>query len=185
MGKPINKYRYVEYTDDGCHIEECLMCKARWEIRYMPTVFCPSCGVKFDGKLEWEEEKCGSHRKYLVKSDTEALNAMYVPEMRLAGSGVVSAQSWQWVRTGGIDWMTFRPELKGITRSFAYCLEQIRESIREDIRRGLTWGGERDLYWEYRIVLKNYNAVLKEFPVALNRWNFQEQNGAVAQLGEQ
>ena len=68
----INRWRYVEYTDEGCAIFQCLKCKSQWESRtspgyiiqetfvgtdgktyeagYYPTWhFCPVCGTKWDG----------------------------------------------------------------------------------------------------------------------------------------
>jgi hypothetical protein len=61
----LNKYRYLEYADDGCSVYECMSCKAQWEVRSVPTVYCGNCGIKFDGKHEcrscrtprWEYER--------------------------------------------------------------------------------------------------------------------------------
>lgn len=61
----LNKYRYVEYADDGCDVYECMSCAAQWEVRYFPAVYCGNCGVKFEGKHEcrgrhtprWEYER--------------------------------------------------------------------------------------------------------------------------------
>ena len=68
----LNKYRYVEYADDGCDVYECMSCKDRWEVRSFPTVYCGNCGVKFEGKHEcrshveprWEYERFTKHQKY-------------------------------------------------------------------------------------------------------------------------
>jgi hypothetical protein len=35
----INKWRLVEYTDDGCSLYECLQCEGRWESRSAPGWF--------------------------------------------------------------------------------------------------------------------------------------------------
>ena len=61
----ISKWRIVEYTSDGCGIEECLNCYARWEGRSGASgwKFCPHCGVQWEGRHEcrqrdekkWEE----------------------------------------------------------------------------------------------------------------------------------
>lgn len=56
----INLWRYVEYTDDGCALFQCLQCYERWEMRGSPGYFyegeyrpcwkfCPCCGTKWDG----------------------------------------------------------------------------------------------------------------------------------------
>lgn len=37
-------YRYVESTDDGCALYECLECYERWEGRTHRVNFCPFCG---------------------------------------------------------------------------------------------------------------------------------------------
>ena len=48
----LNKWRYVDYTDDGCSIFECLYCHYKWESRTTPKdwKWCPVCGVKWDGE---------------------------------------------------------------------------------------------------------------------------------------
>ncbi len=51
----IPSYRYVNYTDDGCTLHQCLACGQKWEGRSAPEYgwkFCPYCGVKWTGKLE-------------------------------------------------------------------------------------------------------------------------------------
>lgn len=50
----LKKFRHKEYTDDGCNIYECLSCKSTMEIRYSSLNYCPNCGIKFEGQLEWE-----------------------------------------------------------------------------------------------------------------------------------
>jgi len=47
-------FRYVEYTDDGCGIDQCLSCYNKWEGRSGSHgwKFCPYCGVEWKGKLE-------------------------------------------------------------------------------------------------------------------------------------
>lgn len=50
---PIPYFRYVEYTDDGCSIEQCLNCYQKWEGRGSHGwQFCPYCGTKWIDKLE-------------------------------------------------------------------------------------------------------------------------------------
>lgn len=56
----INCWRYVEYTDDGCALYQCLACYEQWEARTQPgwfTVegeyrpafrFCPFCGTQWE-----------------------------------------------------------------------------------------------------------------------------------------
>lgn len=48
----LNKWRLVEYTDDGCSLYECLKCKDQWESRSSPRNYCSECGTKWEGKLE-------------------------------------------------------------------------------------------------------------------------------------
>ena len=61
----LNRWRYVEYTDDGCALYQCLLCKNKYEGRTAPGwyeyqtkiyhpvfVFCPFCGTKWDGGLQ-------------------------------------------------------------------------------------------------------------------------------------
>jgi hypothetical protein len=48
----MNKYRYVQYADDGCEEYQCLACKFRFTIRSASMNFCSHCGVKFEGQLE-------------------------------------------------------------------------------------------------------------------------------------
>lgn len=45
----MNKFREVSYTGDGCSEWQCLSCKKRWEARTPEFLFCPFCGIKFEG----------------------------------------------------------------------------------------------------------------------------------------
>lgn len=66
----INRWRYVEYTDDGCALYECLQCYGRWEGRGEPGYihhetrqyiacwhFCPLCGTQWLGKRTTDSER--------------------------------------------------------------------------------------------------------------------------------
>ena len=50
------QFRYVEYTDDGCSIWQCLWCRNTIEIRDNPEwarwCFCPKCGRSWFKKME-------------------------------------------------------------------------------------------------------------------------------------
>jgi hypothetical protein len=49
------QYRYVEYTDDGCSIYQCLWCKCTFETRDNPEYqwnFCPKCGRSWFKKAD-------------------------------------------------------------------------------------------------------------------------------------
>lgn len=54
----IPKWRYVEYTDDGCEVCQCLACYHRWEGRTSAAgwAFCPYCGVRWQGQEVWDED---------------------------------------------------------------------------------------------------------------------------------
>jgi hypothetical protein len=77
----LNKYRDVEYSDDGCEVYECMACKAQWEVRYFPTAYCGNCGIKFEGQHEcrghytprWEYERFDGH--YWDERDYETRRA--------------------------------------------------------------------------------------------------------------
>lgn len=79
----LNKYRDVEYADDGCNVYECLSCKAQWEVRYFPTVYCGNCGIKFEGQHEcrsrhtprWEYERFDGHYYATTLDDYETQQA--------------------------------------------------------------------------------------------------------------
>ncbi len=49
-------WRYVQGTDDGCSIYQCLWCMASWESRSSPNwdkwKFCPVCGFEWKGEHE-------------------------------------------------------------------------------------------------------------------------------------
>lgn len=51
----IPKWRYVEYTDDGCTIYQCLSCYGHIEGRLNPAdwKYCPYCGVEWEGEHKW------------------------------------------------------------------------------------------------------------------------------------
>lgn len=65
----INKWRKIEYTDDGCSLYECMLCYGKWESRTSPSpegsekfhspsgwVYCPCCGTKWEGRI-WDKER--------------------------------------------------------------------------------------------------------------------------------
>ena len=51
----IPKWRYVESTDDGCNVYQCLSCYESYEGRDSPKYwkYCPYCGVEWNGEHEW------------------------------------------------------------------------------------------------------------------------------------
>jgi hypothetical protein len=57
----LNRWRTVEYTDDGCSVYECLTCHAQWEARTSPEHshwrFCPVCGTHWHGALPLNRER--------------------------------------------------------------------------------------------------------------------------------
>lgn len=57
----LNRWRLVEYTDDGCSIYECLKCDAQWEARTSPEHahwrFCPVCGTQWLGPIDLNRER--------------------------------------------------------------------------------------------------------------------------------
>lgn len=72
----IPKWRYVEYTDDGCARYECLQCYSQWEgrsvvgyIDFDSSVFkavwkfCPYCGCEWTGSTRTEEDEYGPRRQ--------------------------------------------------------------------------------------------------------------------------
>lgn len=62
----LNKFRYVDYDDDGCSIYECLSCYERWSARYFGEKYCGYCGAKWDGPhgdLLNRKENYGPRRK--------------------------------------------------------------------------------------------------------------------------
>lgn len=56
----LNKWRIVHDLDDGQGEFQCLKCRKRWEAGYQyyhePFVFCPWCGIQFEGELKWRPE---------------------------------------------------------------------------------------------------------------------------------
>ena len=66
----LNKWRWVNYTDEGCDLYECLSCYNRWDARTSPRefrgeggkiiagwIFCPYCGIKWAGEIKWEVDE--------------------------------------------------------------------------------------------------------------------------------
>ncbi len=94
----IPKYRYVEYTDDGCGLSQCLNCYQTWEGRGTHGwAFCPYCGTKWEGQQEcrshtdpaWQWNftrngvKLDSHERYmLTQRDTPRLTRGWIVEKR-------------------------------------------------------------------------------------------------------
>ena len=65
----IYKWRKVEYEDDGVTRYQCLHCYTDYSIAGgHDYIYCPYCGITFEGQLKYDETKTGSYRKYLVPS---------------------------------------------------------------------------------------------------------------------
>ena len=65
----INKFRHIQYTDEGCDEYQCLSCYGKLEIRYINNwKFCPMCGIEFSGELECREHTTPS---WLYKLDLD------------------------------------------------------------------------------------------------------------------
>lgn len=47
----LKKWIYKKYTNDGCSVYGCLTCNAQWDVRSIPTNYCPNCGIKFEGGI--------------------------------------------------------------------------------------------------------------------------------------
>jgi hypothetical protein len=59
----LNKFRKIEYTDDGCTSYECLACGKEAEVRNAGFAYCSYCGTKWDGELKWDEDRQYERRK--------------------------------------------------------------------------------------------------------------------------
>jgi hypothetical protein len=101
----LNKYRYVEYADDGCEVYECLSCKAQWEVRSFPTVYCGNCGVKFEGKHEcrdrytprWDYDRFDGRYRWSVSDEREAYAAEAKEKVWVIQKRITLLESeWHW-----------------------------------------------------------------------------------------
>lgn len=167
----LKQYREIEYTDDGCARFECLACKSQWEVRYTPTVYCGNCGIKFDGELIWDEKKCGHARKWNVPS--ESRGRWDAERMLIHSDGTKSHAGWGYIG-GSVNYQDIAPQYTGVAKELYYCLEEIRTDIKEEMEEKWDMG----MYYEYRIVYKQNNAIVKEFPVKLT----SKRNVSVAQM---
>lgn len=52
MATTMNKWRNVNYTDDGCTLYQCLSCMNKFEGRTGPVRFCTFCGTEWEGQHE-------------------------------------------------------------------------------------------------------------------------------------
>lgn len=67
-------WRYVDYTDDGCSLYQCLSCYKQWESRSVPGwtdlegeyhecwYYCPCCGVRWLGCQRERGDEYGPRR---------------------------------------------------------------------------------------------------------------------------
>jgi len=101
----IPKWRYYADDDDGCNVYQCLFCYETWNGRSSPRYwkFCPCCGVKWSGELEWDTNKeARRHYKrelsYLVMLEECHLfkreNGSYEPLESISRS---STDGWTWL----------------------------------------------------------------------------------------
>ena len=67
-------WRYIEYTDDGCALYECLSCHQQWEGRTAPgwVSDCQSCEATDEGAIFYGTEGC-------VKKYYKTIPAVYKP----------------------------------------------------------------------------------------------------------
>lgn len=173
----LNKYRRIEYTDDGCTLYECLKCKAKWECRNFWNVYCGKCGTKWDGELEWEEEKSGAYRRVLAGSHWSEPKPHAYAEYRFmylnneTGEWEKSPYSgWQYV-PGSDDWSKFRESCKN--KGYSYLLVELASAM-HDIKAHIKKDAEdsfkfKDMANEYRIVKKRGygSTILQVYPIGL------------------
>lgn len=94
----INYWRYVEYTDDGCSLYQCLSCYETWESRTAPGYFdlednyartwkfCPYCGVEWSGmrttpfSRHHEGRRQLGSRRHRIKAAIERREKQYQDE---------------------------------------------------------------------------------------------------------
>jgi hypothetical protein len=91
---PLNKFRYVDYADDGCNTYQCLNCRKTWTVRYpgpgdsMP--FCGFCGTRWEGQHEWPHDE----RDWVRLPEGQFTPTLWLIEERFAfGFDPVSAWS--------------------------------------------------------------------------------------------
>ena len=76
-------------TDDGCSIYQCLSCYGTWEARTSPQregynsgfVYCPCCGIKWEGEIEYKEEEWRNEfydRRYELQKEIETKKHWWV-----------------------------------------------------------------------------------------------------------
>lgn len=56
MTRPFNKFREVDYLNDGVSRYQCLSCKETWDARSTPGPFCSYCGTRWEGEFVWRTE---------------------------------------------------------------------------------------------------------------------------------
>lgn len=159
----INKYRRVEYTDDGCTAYECLKCKAQWEARNFWNVYCGKCGTKWDGELVWDTEKCGAHRKYLFETDYYADKPYWTAQVRwYHKDGTEFGVEWKDIHHIYYDkHMADVEKYKNVSAKFKLCINDIKEHMQDE--RKDTWS--KDWFWcEYRIVKYIGSKIVQIYP---------------------
>ena len=101
----LNKFRYVRYTDDGCSIYECLVCRNSWEIRggIRGWVCCPYCRTVWEGELEWDTRK--ENRRFQRQPQEGRLRNIIQVDIqeRFIESGKEPQDDWKTIRTVSSD----------------------------------------------------------------------------------
>jgi hypothetical protein len=171
----INFWRYVNYSDDGCSIYQCLMCYNKWDARtepgwydvdntYHPTfIYCPFCGTKWIGKHgggrsrddEYYNEKNYGPRKYkIAKALQNAWNRpikknkkFWIIESKLCRN--YSSYPDTWGHHHQYDMETYS----------AKDMKEIVESLRKDEEQNLAFSKQENITFyswdEYRIRVRN------------------------------
>ena len=156
----MNKYRKVEYADDGCYRYECLSCHKQWEVRYAPTTYCGHCGIKFDGQHmcrthhtpRWVHERFNGNHPRDEREDQEEEKIWMIQKRK------VYVDSYPKEARSNEDWSDYCKS-GGSAAKVLYSVKNLRlieeaESLKRlDCWKETAWASETYSY-EYRIVIR-------------------------------
>lgn len=103
-------WRYVDYTDDGCSVYECLDCYRSWEARTDPKYsgwkFCPYCGCEWEGQREWDSNaKWNRKRGVPLKNNMRLIMSLFVVQNRCVPYDGSEPTEWKSISHGSENFL--------------------------------------------------------------------------------
>jgi hypothetical protein len=162
----LKQWREIKYLDDGVSLYECLACKGTWQgcFSYSQITYCMHCGIKYDGKLEWEpkteQDRERRSLKFRFRNDRDQLDKMdWRLERKLVwrdGGQTPGHRDWEWVSRSPDchdcdEYFNGDPGVIGYSR--LHTKTRLLKEYRFSVKHAMCGSLSGDLGCSYRIAL--------------------------------